>query len=539
MSIGGLNIFFSPKSAKKLLDFGQILEIVMKTKNFDPTSSTSILIYLALSKFLLMILFADNYGIFRDEYYYIECSKHLDWGFVDQPPLSALILFISRSLFGESLLAIRIFAYIAGCITIFMSGLIARELGGGKFAQSLSALAVIFCPVILGGGSYFSMNVFDVLLAALLFYYLIRLIRTENSRLWILIGLICGLGLENKLTFLFIGFGLATGLVLTKNRKYFLSKELWIGGAIAFLIFLPNIMWQMKNNFPTLEFMRNASTRKNVSFGFLDFFHGSMMELNPFYIILLAAAFYFFLFHKEGKRFAIFAWIYISIFVVFVLYGGKPYYMGVLYPMIIAAGVVGADLLIERYLRNWARYALVIILIPAFIAITPFAIPILNVDAFINYSNALGIKPASGERSRLGVLPQFFADRFGWEEMVQETAEVYNKLSPDEKSKVIIVGQNYGEAGAVNYYREKYGLPLAVSPHNNYWLWGYPKDYTGEVMIIIGSNLEDNKEFFEEVEVAASHFSKYGMPFENVDIYVCRKLKIKLSDAWPKIKNFI
>jgi len=511
----------------------------MKTKNFDPTSSTAILIYLALFKFLLMILFAGNYGIFRDEYYYIECSKHLDWGFVDQPPLSALILFISRSLFGESIFAIRIFAYIAGCITVFVSGLIARELGGGKFAQSLSALAVIFCAVVLGGGSYFSMNVFDVLLASLLFYYLIRLIKTDNPKLWILIGLICGIGLENKLTFLFIGFGLVVGLILTKNRKYFLSKELWFGGAIAFLIFLPNIIWQVKNNFPTLEFMRNASTRKNVSLGFLDFFRGSLNELNPFYIILLATAFYFLIFHKEGKRFAIFAWIYISIFVVFVLNSGKPYYMGVLYPMIIASGVVGADRLIEKYLKNWARYVLVIILIPSFIIVTPFAIPLLSVDAFINYSNALGIKPASGERSRLGVLPQFFADRFGWEEMVQKTAEVYNKLSPDEKSKVLIVGQNYGEAGAVNYYRTKYGLPFAISPHNNYWIWGFPKEYNGDVMIIIGGGLEGNKEFFEEVEVAASHFNKYGMPFENVDIYICRKLKMKLSDAWPKIKNFI
>jgi hypothetical protein len=511
----------------------------MKGKNFSPTSSTSILIYLALFKFLLLILFAGNYGIFRDEYYYIECSKHLDWGFVDQPPLCALILFISRSLFGESLLAIRIFAYITSCVTVFISGLIARELGGGKFAQLLSALAVIFCPVILGGGNYFSMNVFDVMLAALLFYYLIRLIKTDNPKLWTVIGLICGIGLENKLTFLFIGFGLVIGLILTKNRKYFLSKELWIGGVIAFLIFLPNIIWQIKNNFPTLEFMRNASTRKNVSLGFLDFFFSSLIELNPAYIILLATAFYFLFFYKEGKRFAIFAWIYILIFVVFVLNSGKPYYMGVLYPMIIAAGVVGADQLIEKYLKNWARYALVIILIPSFVVVTPFAIPILNVETFINYSNALGIKPASGERSRLGILPQFFADRFGWEEMVQETAEVYNKLSQEEKSKVLIAAQNYGEAGAVNYYREKYGLPLAISPHNNYWFWGYPKDHTGEVMIIIGSNVEDNKEFFEEVEVAASHYNKYGMPYENVDIHICRKPKMKLSEVWQRIKFFI
>ncbi|NJD22153.1 MAG: glycosyltransferase family 39 protein [Melioribacter sp.] len=511
----------------------------MKERKLELTSATAIIFYLSLFKFFLLILFAGNYGIFRDEYYYIECSKHLDWGFVDQPPLCALILFISRTFLGESILAIRIFAYIASSATVFISGLIARELGGRKFAQSLTALAVIFCPVILFGGSFFSMNAFDVLLSSLFFYYLIRLVKTENPKLWMVIGLICGIGLENKLTFLFLGFGLAVGLILTKNRKYLLSKELLVGGIIVLLISLPNIIWQMKNDFPTLEFMRNASTRKNVSFGFLDFFLGSLMELNPFYIIFLAGAFYFLLFHKEGKRFTIFAWMYISIFVVFVLNSGKPYYMGVLYPMIISAGVVGADLFIEKYMKNWARYTLAAILIPSFIVITPFAIPILNVETYINYSSSLGIKPASGERSRLGILPQFFADRFGWEQMVQETAEVYNKLSQDEKSKVLIAAQNYGEAGAVNYYREKYGLPLAISPHNNYWLWKFPQEYTGEVMIIIGGDLEGNKEFFEEVEVAAHHYNKYGMPYENVDIYICRKPKMKLSEAWQRIKNFI
>ena len=505
-----------------------------------PKNENAPLIYLAILKFIFLLIFAGNYGIFRDEYYYIECSKHLAWGYVDQPPLSIFILFISRTLFGDSLLAIRIFAYIASCVTVFMSGLIAREMGGGKFAQGLTAFAVIFCGVILGTGSYFSMNAFDILLSAILFYYIIKLLKTGNKKLWLVIGLIFGIGLMNKLTFLFLGFGFAVGLILTKNRKYLLTKELWIGAAIAFLIVLPNIIWQMVNHFPTVEFMRNASEYKNARFSPISFLLGSFLELNPSSVILLIAALYFLFFNNEGKKFVLAAIIYLSVLLVFMVFNGKPYYMGVLYPVILASGAVGIDYLIQRYLKNWARYVLVIVfLLPGYLFALPFAVPVFNVDTFIKYSEATGIKPASGERSTLGKLPQFFADRFGWKDMVKKVAVAYNKLSDEEKKKVIIFGNNYGEAGAVNYYRKEFGLPEAISNHNSFWIWGVPKDYDGSVMIVIGSNLEDNSKHFEDVQLAASHRSKYGVPYENVDIFICRKLKGDLKDVWPKLKHFI
>lgn len=506
---------------------------------FDLKSSKAILVYLSLFKFFLLLIFAGNYGLFRDEYYYIECSKHLDWGYVDQPPLNAVVLLISRSIFGESTFGIRIFAYIAGAITVFISGLIARELGGSKYAQFLAAIAATFAGVLLGGSSYYSMNAFDFLFASLMFYYLIRLTKTGNPKLWIIIGLIFGIGLQNKLTFLFLAFGLFIGLLLSKNRKYFLYKELYIGVTLAFLIFLPNIIWQIKNNFPTLEFMHNAATYKNASLSFFQFFSEHLLELNPFSTLLLIAAFYFVFFHSNGRKFAIIGLIYVSILIVFVFNNGKPYYMGVLFPVMLAAGAVGIDILIERYLSNWARYVLIVLLLPGYVVTAPFAIPILDVDSYLKLAEITGINPTLAERNRTSALPQFFADRFGWEEMVKEVAMVYNKLPDDEKKDVIIIGQNYGEAGAVNYYKDKYGLPQAISPHNNYWIWGFPKSYNDQVMIVIGGDIEGNKEFFEEVEVAASHYNEYGMPYENVDIYICRKPKMSLNKVWKSIKVFI
>ncbi len=502
-------------------------------------STNAVLIYLSLFKLILLIIFSGNYGLFRDEYYYVEISKHLDWGYVDMQPLSALFLALSRAIFGDTIFGIKIFSYLSGSAIVYVSGLIAREMKGGKFAQIFTAVLVIFSGTILGTSSIFSMNSFDILLSALMFYFLIRLINTGDSKLWLVIGLLFGLGLQNKLTFIFLGIGLLLGLILTKNRNYLKSKEIWIGAAIAFLIFLPNIIWQIANNYPTLEFMHNAAAYKNRPMSIIEFTIKSLFELNPGYTLFLFTGIYFLFFNKEGRFYNIIGWTYVSVFLVFVFNNGKPYYMGVLFPVIIAAGVMGADYIIQRYLRPFVRVILVIIMIPFFFAVAPFAVPVLDVDSFIRLEEMMGMKPESDERSDLNMLPQFYADRFGWEEMVQKVAAVYNSLPEEEKKEALIFGQNYGEAGAVNFYRKKYNLPPAVSSHNNFWIWGYPKDYKGNVLIVIGSNYDDNSEYFNDVKLATSHSNKYGMSYENVDIFICKKPKMPMKEVWQRIKFFI
>ena len=232
--------------------------------------------------------------------------------------------------------------------------------------------------------------------------------------------------------------------------------------------------------------------------------------------------------------------MYLTIFLIFVFNNGKPYYMGILYPVILASGSAGIALLFQKYLKVWVGYVLLLILLPFYLFTTPFAIPILNVDAFIDYSARHGVTPKNSENSKLGLLPQFFSDRFGWEELAEQTAQVFNSIPKSEQKNVIIFGQNYGEAGAIDYYRKKYNLPTVVSGHNNYWLWQYP-DFidTNTVTIVIGSTKMDNSKYFNSVELAASHKNKYGMPFENVDIFICRRPKIKISEMWQKIKLFI
>lgn len=510
-------------------------------KKYNSSSKDNIiLISISLFKLITLLIFAGNYGLFRDEYYYLQCANHLSLGYVDQSPLSILILYVSTRLFGDSLLGIRIFAYIASCATVFMSGIIARELGGGRLAQITAAISVLFCGVVLGSGSYFSMNVFDILLSTITFYYIIRLIKTDDKKLWIYIGILFGIGLQNKLSFLFIGAGLAIAFLLTGLRKNFLSKELWIGVALAVVIFLPNIIWQIVNGFPTLEFMHNAALYKNKAMGLTEFFLNSVFELNPLNFLFLLTAFYFLFFNKEGRRFIVIGIMYIAIFLIFVFNNGKPYYMGILYPVILASGSVGIAILFQKYLRIWGGYVLLIILFPFYLFTVPFAIPVLNVDAFINYSARHGVTPKNSEKSELGLLPQFFSDRFGWEDLAAQTANIFNSISKSEQKNVVVFAQNYGEAGAIDYYKKKYNLPPVVSGHNNYWLWQYP-DFinTNTVTIVIGSTKEDNSKYFNSVELVASHKNKYGMPSENVDIFICRGPKIKISEMWQKIKLFI
>ena len=427
----------------------------------------------------------------------------------------------------------------AGGLLVFVTGITVREFGGGKFAIILASLAVIFAPNLLFAANYLSMNIFDVLLWTLSFYILVKIIKSGNTKLWLIFGIITGIGLQNKHSIIFLAYGLFVGLVLTSNRKYFTDKFLWLGILITFINFLPNIIWEFNYGWPTAEFIYNATRYKNVHFSPLDFFLAHLIEMNPGSVLLLIGALYFFFFNKDGKEFRLFGWIYLSILLLFGLTAAKPYYIATIFPLIFVAGASSIEKIIENYLRPWIKPALILFLLPGYILIAPFALPILPVETYIKYSQFIGISPTSSERHEMGPLPQHFADMFGWENMVKTVAKVYESLPDEDKEKVLIFGQNYGEAGAINFLGRKYNLPAAVSSHNNYWIWGVPENYTGEVMIVIGSSKEDNEEFFESVEEAAVIINKYAMPYEtNLPVFICRGLKEPISKIWPRLKSF-
>jgi hypothetical protein len=502
-------------------------------------------ISIALAQLVIQMLFHGNYGYFRDELYYIAGSKHLAFGYVDEPPLSLVILAGVRWVLGDSMHAIRFLPALAISLTAILAALMAIRLGGGKFSSALAALCVVAAPVLLGQGRYFSMNSFDILFWATACYIVVRIMTGDTPRLWLMFGLVVGLGLQNKYSVGFLCIGLVAGLLLTTDRKHLATKWFWLGALIASVLFLPHVLWEVKNGIPSLEFMRNASQMKNTPTTTLDFFLGQLRELNylcaPIWILGLS----YFFFDSVGRCHRALAWTYVVVFVIMVVGNGKTYYLSPIYPMLFAGGSVFFERLTALPSRLWIKSTAVGGILVMMAISAPFAIPILPIKTFIAYQELLGIKPRADERSSLGVLPQHYADEFGWEEMVAVIASAYQRLTPEEQAKCLIYVRNYGEAGAVDFFGPKYGLPNAACAHNSYWFWG-PGEKTGDVAIIVGGsrdlqeNLKDLNGRYRQVELAGTTKLEYSMPYENGrHIFICRGMNTTFQKLWPGERFFI
>jgi 4-amino-4-deoxy-L-arabinose transferase-like glycosyltransferase len=493
---------------------------------------------IAAIKLAVHLYASRNYGYFRDELYYLACSDHLGWGYVDQPPLVALILKIERWLFGDSLVAIRFVSALAGAAKVFLTGLIARELGGKTFAQILAALAVLAAPGFLAIDSFFSMNPIEALLWIACAFVLVRIIKTGNQKLWLWFGLLAGIGLENKHSMLVWGAAVVAGLLLTPQRQVFRNPWIWVSGLLAGLIFLPNLIWNVQHHFPFLELQENIRrSGRNASQTPLSFFGQEILSMNPVSLPIWLAGLWFYFFSKIGKPFRALGWAWL--FAAVIIFGLDPrvYYLYPAYPVLFAGGSVACELWLGRLRLKWVSiaYAVLIVIVAAVLA--PFVVPVLPVETYIQYSDALHFQPPAIEKWRLGPLPQLYADQFGWQEMVMTVAGVYNSLPDDVRAKTAIFAQNYGQAGAIDFFGPKYQLPKAISGHQSYFLWG-PRDFTGESVIVLQDKQQTLEEEFAEVHKAATVYHPYSMPYEHYDVFYCRNLKRPLKEIWPELKNW-
>lgn len=509
-------------------------------KNRRLVTSNSILLGLALVK-LLIHLFVNTftaYGYFRDELYYIACSEHLDIGYVDQPPFSIYLLAVSRFLFGDSLVALRLLPALAGGVTVFLAGLIARELGGGRVAQVLAAIAVLLSPIFLAMDNFYSMNAFDILLWALAAHSVIRLVKTEEPPYWLILGFILGLGLLNKIGVLWLGAGIFVGILLTPQRHWLKTRWPWIGGAIAFLIFLPYIIWNLQHDLAHLEFIRSATGEKYASQTPVTFLVGQILLQNPLTLPLWGAGLYFF-FSSRGRPFRILGIMYVTALLILLVNGhSKPEYLAPAYTMLFAGGSVAFERWFVKPALHWVQPAYIALLMISGCVLAPFVVPVLPAETYIRYADVLGMKPSTAEAKRLDKLPQFYADMFGWEGKAAAVARVFNALTPEEKAKCAIFADNYGRCAAIDFFGAKYGLPKSIGNHNSYWIWG-PRNTTGDVVIILGGNPEDHRRSFEGVVVVDTVSCAYCMPYENhLTISVCRRLKIPVLDAWAHGKHY-
>jgi hypothetical protein len=501
-------------------------------------SDQRILVSLAIVTVVIHFLCNQGYGYFRDEFYAIACSKHLAWGYVDQPPFSEFVLALSGRLLGYSLFALRLLPAICGGCVAYLVGLIARELGGARFAQALAVTAFIVGGVYLAIDDYYSMNCFDHLFWALAIYLLVRILKGGDTRLWVLLGLVAGLGLENKYSMGFFGIGLIAGLALTPARKHFLDKWLWVGGALAALIFLPHVLWEVHHHFPTADFIRNATLKKNLPMTPGAFLRECILLVHPFTLPIWVAGLAYVFFAREGRKFQALGWIFLAVLAILLSTHSKPYYFAPAFLMLLPAGGVAIDTFLTRRQWSWPKPAYLIVLVLGGALTAPLVLPILPVETLIRFQAVIGIKASSGERGEAShQLPQIFSDRFGWPEMVAQIAGIYNHLSPEDKADCVIGPSNYGEAGAIDFLGKQYGLPNAISSHNNYWYWG-PGNKPGKVLLVIGGSKQDYDRLYEDVQQVATFTNPYAQE-SGKPIFLCRKPRHTLQEAWPNIHNFI
>ena len=267
------------------------------------------------------------YGFFRDELYYIACSNHLAWGYVDQPPLSILILAINRAIFGDSLFALRLLPALCGAVFVFVTGLSAGEMGGNRFAKVLAAISAAITPVYLAIFNFYSMNSFDMLFWALTFYVLLRIINSGNEKLWLLFGLLVGLGLENKWSVIFLCGGIGIGMLLSKHRHHLINKWFWLGNAIVIVMNIPHLLWQIHYSWPTLEFMRNATANKNAQISPVEFFLNVMLMMHPFNAVVWIAGLLGLVFSPTLRLYRFLFFSFVAVTAIFLFQNGKPYYL--------------------------------------------------------------------------------------------------------------------------------------------------------------------------------------------------------------------
>ncbi len=498
-----------------------------------PRVATGVVIGLCAAK-LLLHLFTSvrHYGYFRDELYYLEMARHLDWGYVDSAPLIAVYAKVALWM-GGSLAALRILPALAGTALIALSMLIARELGGGRTAQFLTGLALLLCPGRLGMDGLLTMNAFEPLFWMGCILVLARMLRTGDSRLWLWFGALSGLGLENKHSTLFFGFAVAVAILLTPQRREFLKPWIWIAGGMAVALFLPNVIWQIRHHFPTLEDLDNVRREgKNVVLGPLAFVKEQIIDMGPALFPVWLAGLVWFLW---GRRWRMLGITFVVLYASMELEHAKNYYLFPIYPMLFAGGAV----VLERWLRprgRWLSIAVVAVLVLGSLPLVPLSTWMLSPEQYVGYENALGFKFSKAEVHHEGRLPQPIGDQFGWPQMASQVAGIYNSLPPAERAKTGILAGNYGEAGAINLFGPQYGLPRAYSRHQNHWYWGPPTEHY-ENLIFLQFNRDTVKNNCTSWQ-AYEHDERFGMGEENTPIYLCRGAKFDLQKIWLRYHHW-
>ncbi|MEE8526589.1 MAG: glycosyltransferase family 39 protein [Thermoanaerobaculia bacterium] len=503
--------------------------------------ATVALAVVAAAVFLMEFVpsFFGAYGYFIDELYYVACSERLALGYVDHPPLAPWLLRLVREVLGDSIPAIRLLPALCAAASVFLTGWMARRMGAGIYGQVLAALALALAPVPLILFGFFSMNAFGMLFWICACLILVEIARGGDPRLWLLFGAVAGVGLMNKHTFVLLAVGLAAGLVLTPERRFLAGKWLWLGAGLAFLFLLPNLWWQLQQGWPSLEFYKNADLLKNVPTPPWKVLVDQILFMNPASLPIWLGGLVFCLGGRD-RRFRFLGWFFLALLVlVMVAQKSRPDRIVGAYPVMFAAGAVWWDAQRHRRGFGWTRWALPALLVVVGTALAPLSLPVLPPPQLASYSATLGIVPQLEQGAgKVSPLPQWFADRLGWEELVEKVAAAADELTPEERARALILMPSYGHAGALELLGRGNDLPRVVSGHNTYHLWGFGGEEP-EALITVGYGPQSLSELFEDFRQVATYRCDYCMAWrQDAPIYVVRGRKASVREAWPDFKHF-
>ncbi|MBS0488294.1 MAG: glycosyltransferase family 39 protein [Proteobacteria bacterium] len=488
-------------------------------------------LFLAAALFVVHLLCNGHYGFHRDELQVLDDARHLAWGFVAYPPLTAFLGRIELVLFGTSLTGFRFFSALAQCIAVVLAGLIAGELGGNSRARFVAALATACMPFTLLEGSEFMYVSFDFLWWVLLAWLLLRLINTGNPRWWLAIGAVIGLGMLTRYTIGFCVAGLVAGVLATRMRAQLRRPWLWAGVALSLLLFLPNFLWQAQHDFVYLDFVQHIHER-DIRWGRTNGYFPDQLYGNAslFTLPLWVAGLWFVTMGRDGVRYRIVAFLYLVPLVLFAAARGRGYYLAPAYPMLLAAGAVACERWFAgmRPLRVRAMHAAQwLLLAAAGITGAAVALPLAPVNSF-----GWRISRAAHDD---------FAEQIGWQEFVQRVAQIYHSLPADERARTAILANNYGEAGAIDLYGPALGLPPAISRTNSYWYRGYGNPPPTTV-IELGNTAEGESESVAKCTSYGRFRNREGVDNEEsasgYEIFVCRDIPPKWKEIWGAKPRF-
>jgi hypothetical protein len=490
-----------------------------------------ILLFMAIGAVVFHVILNGQYGFHRDELDFIMSARQLDWGYVSYPPITPFFTRLGLVLFGESLRVLRVLPAIAQGLIMILAGLMARDMGGKRNAQILTALAVFIAPVSLMGGTVIMYFAFDYLWWVLVAFFTVRLLATEDARYWLGIGVSIGLGMMTKYTIAFWVAGLIVAVLVTSNRKYLRSKWLYLGAALALIIFLPNLIWQIQHDFISLEHLASIHAR-DIAWGRADEFLPEQLYVttNPFTLPLWIAGLAACLFAASMKKFRALGWMYLVTLGLFLVSRGRGYYTGPAYVMLLAAGSTWLESWLGIHNEKIRRLGwgitwglLVLGSLVGIILMKP--VPPINSSLWEITSSV------NGE----------FVEMIGWQDLTEQVAELFQSLPNAEKAHTAILAGNYGEAGAFDLYGEAYDLPPVISGSNSLWYRGYGQPEP-ETVIVVGFEREYAAQLFKECEFSGTVTNRYNVKNEETSshtgIYICRKPRKPWSEMWKEMQWF-